>query len=75
MIEELKLAALVEDIPEHNLKKGDVGTIVFVHQDGKAFEVEFMTFGGDTVAVLTLEYHQIRELGNREIAQAREVTL
>lgn len=34
--------------------KGDVGSVVFIHEGGKAFEVEFTTLAGDPLAVLTL---------------------
>ncbi len=38
----LDVVALTEDIPEHNLKRGDVGTVVEVLSNGEAFEVEFI---------------------------------
>ena len=37
----LDVVALTEDIPEHNLKRGEVGTVVEILSDGEAFEVEF----------------------------------
>lgn len=37
----LDVVVLTEDIPEHGLRVGDVGTIVEVYEDGAAFEVEF----------------------------------
>jgi len=43
-------------IKEHDrLKEGDVGTVVHVYKKGKAFEVEFFTLHGETVAIATLE--------------------
>ena len=70
MICELDVVALAEDLPEHGLKAGDVGTVVLLHGDSGC-EVEFMTFGGDTVAVVTVDKHQVRRLGRNEIHHTR----
>ena len=53
------------------MKKGDLGTVVFVHDGGKGYEVEFVTLEGETLAVTTLLPHQLRQVGKREIAQSR----
>jgi uncharacterized protein DUF4926 len=72
MIKELDTVVLTEDIPEHALKSGDIGTVVLLH--GQAgYEVEFMTLDGETIAVVSLTANQIRPVGRREIAQARLV--
>ena len=60
MINELDLAALTEDLPEHGLKAGDVGTVVHVHGGGDAYIVEFISTEGATVAIVTVEQEQIR---------------
>ena len=73
MMNELDMVVLTEDVPEHGLKAGDVGTIVLVHAGANAFEVEFATLAGDTVAVLTLSPTAIRAFREREIAHVREV--
>ena len=70
MIHELDTVALTCDLSRHGLKTGDVGTVVMVHGDA-GYEVEFMTFGGDTVAVVSLEAGQIRPLGRHEIHHSR----
>jgi hypothetical protein len=70
MIKELDSVVLTVDLPEHGLKKGDVGTVVLMH-DGGGYEIEFMTLGGATLAVMTLTRDQVRAVGGREIAQAR----
>jgi hypothetical protein len=63
---------LTEDLPEHGLQKGDLGTVVLLHSaDG--YEVEFMTLDGQTLAVVSLVPKQVRSVGRREIAQARAV--
>ena len=42
-MKELELAALKEDLPEHGLVKGDIGTVVLVHGYGAGYEMEFAT--------------------------------
>jgi hypothetical protein len=42
----LDIVALTEDIPEYNLLRGQVGTIVEILADGAAFEVEFSDTSG-----------------------------
>lgn len=73
MINEHDLVALCEDLPEFGLQRGDVGVVVLAHAQGQAYEVEFTTLHGDTVAVVTLPAQHIRPVGTREIAQAREL--
>ena len=57
MIRELDNVVLAVDLPEHGLKKGDVGTVVLVHADS-GYEVEFM--GGSTLVVVSLSNNQAR---------------
>lgn len=71
MIQEHDRVILTCDIPEEALKAGDVGTVIHVHRGGEAFEVEFLTLGGDTVAVTTLLASQVRSVTNRDITHAR----
>ena len=73
MIQELDTVVLARDIPELKLCKGDVGAVVLVHQEGKAFEVEFVTLDGATLAVVTLPADAVRLATKGEIAHAREV--
>jgi len=72
MIRELDTIALTVDLPQFGLKAGDVGAVVMMH-DTKGFEVEFVTLGGETVAVVSLLSEQVREINKREIANARLV--
>ena len=73
MIREHDTVVLVTAIPGEGLLPGDVGTVVHVYRDGQAYEVEFMTLEGKTAAVITLEASQVRPVGRREIAHAREL--
>ena len=40
-INELDMVALVVDLAEEKLPAGQAGTVVLVHNNGEAFEVEF----------------------------------
>jgi len=73
MIQELDTVILARDMPSQKLRQGDLGTVVLVHQDGAAYEVEFVTLGGETLAVVTLPADAVRTATGREIAHAREV--
>jgi len=71
MIREHDRIVLKTDIPAESLVAGDVGAIVHIYDDGKAYEVEFVTLDGNTAAVVTLESDQIRPVNPREITHAR----
>jgi len=73
VIRELETIVLTRDIPEHGLRRGDIGAIVHSYKDGVAFEVEFVTGKGDTVAVITLESKDVRPMHPNEIRHAREI--
>lgn len=72
MIRELETVVLVDDIEAHELKKGDIGTVVHCYSDGQAFEVEFVTAEGRTVALLTLPKEAVRSMSSGEILHVRE---
>jgi hypothetical protein len=72
MIRELDTVVLTADVPEHGLKRGDLGTVVLVHAGG-GYELEFATLDGETLAVVSLGAVQVRPIGAQEIAQAREI--
>ena len=55
MIKEHDRIVLTKPVPAEGLEVGDVGTVVHVYADGKAFEVEFTTLDGKTAAVATVE--------------------
>ncbi len=53
-IKEHDIVVLASDLETEGLKSGDVGTVVHVYPGGEAYEVEFMAWDGETVAVATL---------------------
>ncbi len=73
MMSEHDRVVLMADLPAEKLAAGDVGTVVHVYPDGKAYEVEFVALDGETVAVVTLEQAQVRPVERREITHARRV--
>lgn len=72
-IKELDPVVLTTALPEHGLNSGDVGTVVDVYKDGEAFEVEFCTLTGETVAVATVDASQVRSVEPREVPTARRL--
>jgi len=75
MIKELDSVVLTNDLPEHGLAKGDIGTVVLVHEGGKGCTVEFMTLAGKTIAVVTLFGGPVRLIAKEEIAHARSLAV
>jgi hypothetical protein len=67
MITEHDRVVLTAPVPKERLEIGDVGIVVHVYQDGKAFEVEFTPLDGHTAAVATVEASQVRPVSSREI--------
>lgn len=64
---------LTADLAGDGLQKGDVGTVVHIHDNGAGYEVEFMTLGGETVAVTTVLSAQLRPIGKRDVTHVREL--
>jgi hypothetical protein len=58
----LDIVALTVNLPEHNLWRGQVGTVVEILARGNAFEVEFSDSDGRTYASLGLRPDQIMAL-------------
>lgn len=75
MIEELSTVVLTIDMPQYNLRAGDLGTVVLAHAGGKGYTVEFTTLSGMTLAVVTLASDQIRTTRSNDIAHVREIAV
>lgn len=59
---EIKLfdsVALLEDLPEENLWRGQMGAVVEIYNNGEAFEVEFVDTDGKTYGLLALRRDQV----------------
>ena len=72
-IKEHDCVVLTKNLPDESLEAGDVGTVVHIHKDGPAYEVEFVTLAGRTVAVATVEASDLRPVGKRDISHVREL--
>ena len=60
-IKVLDVVAVLEDVPQHGLLRGEVGTVVELWKDG-AFEVEFSDTSGKAYAFAALRADQLLKL-------------
>jgi hypothetical protein len=71
-MKELETVVLRRDLPEFDLKAGDIGAVVHRHASD-AFEVEFVTGEGVTITVATLRSSDLRSIGAGDILHVRSV--
>ncbi len=69
---ELDAVVLQRDLPEHGLRKGDLGAIVHVHAD--ALEVEFVRASGRTQALVLLGTTDIRPVTDDDFHAVRSTS-
>jgi len=70
---ELDTVVLDRDLPEHGLRRGDLGAVVAAYEpDG--LEVEFVTASGKTQAVVTLNERAVRGIGDEDLIAVRSLT-
>jgi hypothetical protein len=62
MIKLLDVVAVTVDLPEYNLWRGQVGTVVEILVDGAAYEMEFSDREGRTYESIGLRSDQIMAL-------------
>jgi hypothetical protein len=67
---ELDTVVLDRDLPEHELRRGDLGAIVQVYEPD-CFEVEFVTASGRTQALVTLRAADLRRVGDDDLVTVR----
>ena len=66
----LDTVVLNRDLPEHGLKRGDLGAIIEIYgEDG--LEVEFVTASGQTRALLTLAKADLRQVADADLLAVR----
>ena len=68
--EELDVVVLKKDLPEHGLRKGDLGAVVQVYEPDR-IEVEFVKVSGATQALVTLQLDDVRPVGNEDLVTMR----
>ncbi len=67
----LDTIVLDRDLPDHGLRKGDLGAVVQLYEpDG--LEVEFVTASGRTAAVLTLTAQDVRPVADNDLVSVRQ---
>lgn len=71
MIKEHDRIVLLADLPSAALKAGDVGTVVHIYPDRRAYEVEFVALDGTTAAVETVDASTVREVRANEMTHSR----
>ena len=67
MIREHEHIVLTADLPDDGIKAGKVGTVVHIYPRHAAYEVEFFSPAGNTIAVATVESDQARPAAPGEI--------
>ena len=68
-IEVLSVVALLQDLPEEGLVRGQVGTVVEIWAPG-VYEVEFSDDNGRTYAMVALKVGQLMRLHHEPANQA-----
>lgn len=69
-IRELDSVVLERDLPEHGLRKGDLGAVVHVYSPD-SFEVEFVRVAGATQAVVRLAPADVRPVADNDLPAVR----
>ena len=72
MIKEHEQVVLTVDLPEYDLKAGDVGVVVHIYGDGEAYELEIFALDGRTLDVVTVEAAQVRPVSRSDVLHVRE---
>ena len=68
----LDTVVLDRDLPDHGLRKGDLGAVMELYEpDG--LEVEFVTASGRTAAVLTLTAQDVRPVADNDLVSVRQL--
>ena len=69
--------ALKANLPRHQLRRGDVATIVEYHRpqpkQEPGYTLEIFNAVGDTIAIITVRESQIEPLNSMEILNARQL--
>jgi hypothetical protein len=72
MFSELETVVLDRDLPEHGLRRGDLGAVVQVYApDG--IEVEFIRASGRTQALVTLSARDVRAVDDQDLIAVRHL--
>jgi len=67
---EAETIVLDRDLPEHGLRRGDLGAVVQVYEP-EGLEVEFVTASGRTQALITLKTDDVRTVRDEDLISVR----
>lgn len=68
----LDILVLDRDLPDHGLRRGDLGAVAEVYEpDG--LEVEFVTASGRTAVLLTLKVRDVRPVADDDLVSVRPI--
>ena len=67
---ELDPVVLVRDIPDYDLRRGDLGAVVLVYGPSEV-EVEFVRLSGLTQALITLQVDDLRPVDDHDVPAVR----
>ena len=68
----LDTVVLDRDLPDHRLRKGDLGAVVQVYEP-EGLEVEFVSASGKTEALVTLQQTDVRPVSDRDLISVRRL--
>jgi hypothetical protein len=69
---ELDTVVLDRDLPEHGLRRDDLGAVVQIYEP-EALEVEFVTASGRTQALVTLRAGDVRAVRDEDLISVRSL--
>jgi hypothetical protein len=72
-LKDADLVALRRPVASHGLVAGDVGTVLHVYKGGEAYEVEFGTADGRTIAVITMPRDELEPVSGAQILHVRQL--
>ena len=73
MIKEHDMVVAKRDFPEIGLKAGAMGAVVHIYPRAMAYEVEFISATGESIAVQTVKAADVRAMTKREAAKDQAV--
>lgn len=68
----LDTVVLERDVPEHGLRRGDLGAVVEVY-DPDGLEVEFVRVSGKTQALVELTTRDVRAIRDEDLVAVRSI--
>ena len=68
----LDTVVLVNDLPKHGLRAGDLGAVVDVRAPD-ALDVEFVTASGHTTALVSLKASDVRAIADTDLVAVRTI--